>query len=173
HAEVIGSVRSRNQETCGLEIYQESMYRAHRQAAAFGDLRGGESTLGTREKLQQAKPPLQCRDVIGSFAGSHHRASPIGFAEMKVQIIRWKLILCKPISYKRPNCLTASWIDFNFSMTGYIECSLKSICWARLRTSCARARGTTATPSLSATTMSPGFTGTPSQIRGICAPSKR
>jgi hypothetical protein len=61
-----------------------------------------------------------------------------------------------PSHYSRPNCLTAAVMDFNFSMTAYIVCSLKSICCARISTSAACARGTTTTPSLSAAIMSPG-----------------
>ena len=54
----------------------------------------------------------------------------------------------------RPNCSTAFRIDLNFSMVPYMECSLKSICPASSITAFARARGTTTTPSASATTMS-------------------
>src|SRR5271156_6071499 len=70
-------------------------------------------------------------------------------------------------AYSRPNFLTASTIDFICSIRGYIECSLKSICCARVSTSWALAFGTTTTPSLSAETISPALTVTPSHATGI------
>src|SRR5262249_32214448 len=60
-------------------------------------------------------------------------------------------------TYSLPNFFTASTMDLSFSMYAYIECSLKSISCAVASTSAALARGTTTTPSESATTMSPAL----------------
>src|SRR5260370_29994728 len=57
-----------------------------------------------------------------------------------------------------PNCLTASLMERNFSMKGIMRCSVSSSSRAFLSTSAAFARGTTATPSSSAVTISPAFT---------------
>src|SRR5260221_10060936 len=69
----------------------------------------------------------------------------------------------KTFTHSRPNCFTASTMDLSFSMVAYIECSLKSISCATLRTSPADARGTATTPSASAAMMSPALTATPSR----------
>ena len=82
---------------------------------------------------------------------------------MKVHFVQALLL-----DYSLPNFLTASTIDFVCSITAYIECSLKSICWAIFSASTALALGMTTTPSLSAATMSPAFTVTPSQVQFKC-----
>src|ERR1700753_926292 len=73
-------------------------------------------------------------------------------------------------NYNLPNFLTASSIDFVFSINAYILCSLKSSCCDNASTLGAISRGTTTTPSLSAATMSPAFTFTPSHTTGTPVP---
>src|SRR5260370_4316859 len=73
----------------------------------------------------------------------------------------------------RPNLATASLMDLNFSMKGSMVCSVLSSSSAFLSTSAARALGTTATPSSSATMISPGFTRAPAQVTGMFTPAKR
>jgi hypothetical protein len=62
---------------------------------------------------------------------------------------------------------------FVFSMYAYMLCSLKSSCCDNTRTLGAISRGTTTTPSLSAATMSPAFTLTPSHTTGMPVPATR
>ena len=73
----------------------------------------------------------------------------------------------------RPNLATASLMDLNFSMNGIMVCSVLSSSSAFLSTSAARAFGTTATPSSSATMISPGLTRVLAQVTGMLTPAKR
>src|SRR5205085_10172045 len=125
---------------------------------------------------QEPQPALQSGDVVSTFSCECHRSTP---CEADIQnesanyLMKVRFTQEQNPAYRRPNCLTASWIDFSFSMTGYMECSLKSICCARFKTSTALARGMITTPSLSAATMSPGATVTPSHFSGTWLPLNR
>ncbi len=64
-------------------------------------------------------------------------------------------------------------MDLYFSMKGYILCSVWSSCCALFKISRAFSWGTTTTPSMSATIMSVGRTGTPAHTTGTFLPVTR
>src|SRR5579862_1041732 len=183
------AARIRSQKARRLQVHKEAMHRADRKPGKLPHLLGGKAALRAGEQFQKPQPALKRCDVIGSFA-DHFDSSFILISLSEINTHPAKHFLLQPKQiihnvfseflklsrrplHNLPNFFTASTIDFSFSMCAYIECSLKSISCAKVRTLAACARGTTTTPSASATTKSFGFTATPSHVTGMFAPANR